>query len=204
MGPGIIIPVVVVAVVVPLGLAWARRRFKETAGEGDGQPITAAVRLTSNALRGLPSPPWRVVYEIAGERLGGLEHVVIGPPGIFALVTTMDPMPEQSLDALDAPDRHAIARAAILRGALDDALRRCAMSSDTLLTVHWGAAGAGASPISVDTQPGATAVDGRRIETWAASVGPHDGPPLTAAQVDLAWQTVVTAIGRPDPLARRS
>jgi len=40
------------------------------------------------------------------------------------------------------------------------------------------------------------------VREWAdnAAAG-RDGPPLSPAQVDLAWQTVVTAIGRPDPLA---
>jgi hypothetical protein len=54
--------------------------------------------------------------------------------------------------------------------------------------------GAGAT---VDVLPGLTAVDGRSLDAWAS------GRPatLTQAQVDLAWQTVLTAIGRPDPLA---
>jgi hypothetical protein len=49
--------------------------------------------------------------------------------------------------------------------------------------------------------PGVTVVDGRRLGDWAEAASVRrDGPPLTPAQVDLAWQTVVTAIGRPDPL----
>jgi hypothetical protein len=197
MGPGILIPVLVIAIVVPVGVTWAHRRFKSPEA-ADDEPATApGARLTSNALRTLATPPWRVVYEIHHERLGGVEHVVIGPPGIFALVTSMDPMPT----APDGdPDAHAIAQAAILRGALDDALRRCAMTSDRLLTVHWGVNGAGDA--AVDLVPGATAVDGRQIEAWAGSQAARaDGTSLTPAQVDLAWQTVVTSIGRPDPLA---
>ena len=85
-------------------------------------------------MRTLESPPWRIVYEISPDRLGGVEHVLIGPAGIFAIVTSMDPMPP----AGRRPDPHAVAAAAILRGALDDALRRCAMTSDRLVTVHWG------------------------------------------------------------------
>ena len=199
MGPGILIPVLLIAVIVPVGVMWAHRRFKSP-GDGADETTTApGGRLTSNALRALAAPPWRVVYEIHRERLGGVEHVLIGPPGIFALITSMDAMPA----APDAdPDVHAIAGAAILRGGLDDALRRCAMVSDRLVMVHWGINGAGASPTSVDLLPGATAVDGRQIETWAAALcGRPDGSSLTPSQVDLAWQTVVTAIGRPDPLA---
>jgi hypothetical protein len=197
MGPGIIIPVLLVAVVVPVGFVWARRRFKELSAVADELPSAPSTRLTSNALRGLASPPWRIVYEIGPERMDGVEHVLIGPGGIFAIVTSMDPMPESSPD----PDAHAVAAAAIMRGGLDDALRRCAMTSDRLVTIHWGA-NAADSPFSVDVLPGVVAVDGRHVDDWAncATAG-RDGPPLTRAQVDLAWQTVVTAIGRPDPLA---
>lgn len=197
MGPGIIIPVLLVVVVVPVGLAWARRRFKQPASVAAELPTAPAARLTSNALRGLESPPWRVVYEIAPDRLNGVEHVVIGPAGVFAVETSMDPLPAPIADA----DPHAVAAAAIMRGGLDDALRRCAMATDRLVRIHWGVSAAGA-PASVELMPGVTAVDGRHIGQWAAvaSAG-RDGPVLSPAQVDLAWQTVATAIGRPDPLA---
>lgn len=195
MGPGIVIPVVIVAVVVPTVFTWARRRFKENPKSDETPPTAPAMRLTSNALRSLPSPPWRVVYEIGPDRLGGIEHVLIGAPGIFAVVTSMDPMP--AAPANDTTDPHLVAQAAIRRGALDDALRRCKMASDRLVTVHWGVA---ESPTAVDieTVAGATAVDGRRITEWIETLTTAN---LTQAQIDLAWQTVVTAIGRPDPLA---
>ena len=196
MGPGIIIPVLLVAVVVPLAFVWARRRFKEQTSIGGERSTAPAIRLTSNALRGLESPPWRVVYEIAPDRMNGVEHVVVGPAGVYPIETSMDPLPAPIADA----DPHAVAAAAITRGGLDDALRRCAMVSDRLVRVHWGANPAGA-PASVEVMPGVTAVDGRRIAEWAASAtAGRDGPRLSPAQVDLAWQTVVTAIGRPDPL----
>ena len=197
MGPGIIIPVLIVAVVVPVVLVWARRQFKQPGAVADELPAAPAARLTSNALRALESPPWRVVYEISHDRMGGVEHVLIGPAGIFAVVTSMDPMPRPIAE----PDPHSVAAAAIKRGGLDDALRRCAMTSDRLITIHWGA-NAVAAPVSVEVLPGAAAVDGRRVRDWAdgAAAG-RDGAPLSPAQVDLVWQTVVTALGRPDPLA---
>ncbi|HZB39705.1 MAG TPA: hypothetical protein VE487_01995 [Ilumatobacter sp.] len=197
MGPGIVIPVLLVAIVVPVALVWARRRFKEGGAVADELPAAPAARLTSNALRALDSPPWRVVYEIGHERLGGVEHVLIGPAGIFAMVTSMDPLPRPITD----PDARAVAAAAILRGALDDALRRCGMTSDRLINMYWGMNEVDA-PSSVEALPGTTAVDGRHVHDWAAGAAAgRDGPPLSPAQVDLAWQTVVTAIGRPDPLA---
>jgi hypothetical protein len=197
MGPGIIIPVLVVAVGVPVVLVWARRQFKQPGAIADELSSAPAARLTSNALRTLESPPWRVVYEIGHDRMGGVEHVLIGPAGIFAVVTSMYPMPRPIAE----PDPHAIAAAAITRGGLDDALRRCATTSDRLITIYWGANEVTA-PVGVEVLPGATAVDGRHVSDWAdtATAG-RDGPPFPPAQVDLAWQTVVTAIGRPDPLA---
>jgi len=196
MGPGIIIPLLLVAVVVPVVFVWARRRFKEMGAVGDELSTAPATRLTSNALRTLESPPWRVVYEISADRMNGIEHVLLGPAGVFAIETSMDPLPEPVTD----PDPHAVAAAAIMRGAIDDALRRCGMASERLVRVHWGANPAGAR-MSVESLPGVTAVDGRRMSDWAdAATTRRDKPLLSPAQVDLAWQTVVTAIGRPDPL----
>ena len=69
-------------------------------------------------------------------------------------------------------------------------------ASDRLVMVHWGVNDS--AEIKVDLMPGVTAVDGRSLAGWAATAGAEA---LTPAQVDLAWQTVVTSIGRPDPLA---
>ena len=193
MGLEIIIPVVVIAVIVPIAFAWAKKTFKEASASGSDPTGSPGRRLTSEALRSLPTPEWRVVYEIAADRLGGVEHVVIGPPGVFAVQTSMEPLPAPAGDAADAQE---VAQAAIVRGDLDDALRRCAMSSDRLVRVYWGPVGDG-TPGAVDHMAGVTAVHGRALESWAASLPPE----LSAAQVDLAWQTVTTAIGRPDPLA---
>lgn len=193
MGPEIIIPVVLLAIVIPAGFTWAKRNLRDPAK--DGSAVGEAVappsgRLTSAALRELPAPPWRVIYEIADDKLGGVEHVLIGPPGIFAMQTSMEPTP--TAPAADASPAD-VARSAIARGDLDDALRRCALSSNQLVWVHWGV---GDGPMSTEVLPLTTAVDGRRIAEWASSL-PET---LSAAQIDLAWQTVTTAIGRPDPL----
>jgi hypothetical protein len=195
MGLDIIIPVVVIAVVLPGAILWAKKTFRDNIGrDRDDAFVPPSDRLTSNALRELDSPPWRVVYEVAHDRLDGIGHVLIGPPGVFALRTTMDPLPHPPTNDADAS---AVARAAIARGGVDDALRRCAMSSDRLVMVHWGVNDS--AELKVDLMPGVTAVDGRSLAAWATTAGPES---LTPAQIDLAWQTVVTAIGRPDPLAR--
>ncbi len=193
MEPGIVIPIVVIMIVVPLGFLWANRRFKDSvAPTSEEATVVPSARLTSGALRELPHPPWRVVFEIAETKLGGADHVVIGPPGVFVIETSMDPLPDPSPDA----DATAVARAAISRGPVDDALRRCGMGSDRLVRVYWGA-NDHPFPAIVDLMPGVTAVDGRSLAAWAEQL---EGTRLTASQVDLAWQTVTTAIGRPDPL----
>jgi hypothetical protein len=192
MGPGIIIPLVLLAVVVPVAFMWAKRRLKDGPSIDD-DVVAPGTRLTSGALRTLPAPRWRIVPEIADDKLGGVEHVAIGPPGVFAVQTSMSPVPDGPDDVTDPAE---IARAAIARGPLDDVLRRCAMSSDRLLIVHWGPSVDGA-PVSVETMPGVTAAHGRTLDSWAANQPDR----LTPAQVDLAWQTVTTGIGRPDPLS---
>lgn len=191
---GIIIPVVIVAVIVPVAFTWAKRRYRDAPETSDEPTAVPTARLTSNALRELPSPPWRVVYEIAEDKLGGVEHVLIGPPGVFAMQTSMDPVPEHSEPA---PDAVTVARAAIARGDLDDALGPCGLSSDRMVRVYWGATDQ-PHPAIVDVMPGVVAVDGRAITAWSERL---DGEQLSVAQVDLAWQTVLRAIGRPDPLS---
>lgn len=194
MGPEIIIPIVLIAVLTPIVFMWAKRKFKDNVAVVDGDAFVApSDRLTSNALRELESPPWRVIYEIPHDKLNGIGHVLIGPAGVFAIRTTMDPLPHQSETEPEAKD---IAEAAIARGGVDDALRKCGMAADRLLAVHWGV-NEGAD-IAVDVLPGLTAVDGRAISTWADGAASEA---LTQSQVDLAWQTIVTSIGRPDPLA---
>jgi len=197
MGFGIVVPLAVLAVVVPTVLLAVKRRLTNISETTIDEAALAmpAVRLTSGALRKLPSPEWRVVHEIAPDRLDGVQHVLIGPPGIYAVTTSMDPLPSAP-QADAAPDATQVAAAAIARGGLDDALRRCAMSSDQMVVVHWGVDPA-ESPVSVVTLPGVTAVDGRRLSDWTAGLPTV----LTPSQVDLAWQTVAVAIGRPDPLA---
>jgi hypothetical protein len=193
MGAGIIIPVVVLAVVLPIGFTWAKR-LKDGAARSSGDDVgPPGGRLTSAALRALPAPPWRVVYEIAPERLGGVEHVLLGPGGVFAIRTEMGALPGATAGPAEP---RAVAAAAIARGPLDDVLARCATTSDLLVDVHWGPPADGA-PGWRATVPGAVALDGRRIDDWVETLPSR----LTPAQVDLAWRTVTTAIGRPDPLA---
>ncbi|MEO6653898.1 MAG: hypothetical protein ABIP17_14720 [Ilumatobacteraceae bacterium] len=193
MALDIIIPVVLIAVIAPAVFLWAKQKFKDAAPVGGDDQVTApGDRLTSTALRELATPPWRVVYEVPNDKLDGIAHVLIGPPGVFAVRTSMDPLPPVSTDPVDPK---AIGAAAIERGGVDEALRRCGMSTDRLVVAHWGMNDG--RELALDPVPGVTAVDGRRIGEWADGLA---GRQLAESQVDLAWQTILTAIGRPDPL----
>jgi hypothetical protein len=203
MSTGMIVAIVVMAVLAATGafaVQRSRRAFKRAGDDSpaesrtDAVALAAAVRLTSGALRALPTPPWRVVYEIGTERLTGAEHVVLGPPGAFAVTTSLDPLPGEPDDD---PDPVALASAAMRRGGLDDALHRVRLSSAGLVVVHWGGAEPEAPP-AVPGMHGVTHVDGRRLDEWAEGLVDEA---FTPTQVDLGWQAVVTAIGRPDPLA---
>jgi hypothetical protein len=120
--------------------------------------------------------------------------VLIGPAGIFAITTSLSTMPRQSTEQ---PTAEPVAKGAIARGDLDDVLRRCAMESTGHVTIHWGRVD-DADPVVVDIARGSVAVSGHRIDDWFDSLSTSG---LSPAQVDLAWQTVVTGIGRPDPLS---
>lgn len=203
VGTGVVVAGIVLAALAAVGgyaVQRSRRVFKALSEDHPPESGTAvstpptAVRLTTGALRGLPVP-WRVVPEIAPERLTGAEHVIVGPPGAFAVVTTLDPLPT----ATEEHEPGVVARAAMLRGGLDDALARVRLASTGVVSVHWGSAPDDA-PAAVAGVHGVTHVDGRRLTEWAAAL---DGETLTASQIDLAWQSVVTSIGRPDPLPDR-
>jgi hypothetical protein len=192
IGPGIIIPIIAVALIVPAALVVFKRYLNSIKPDGDAGAPSGA-RLTAAALHRLPSPPWRVVYEITNDALGGIDHVLVGPAGIMAVTTSLAAMPAPSTER---PSPQTVAKGAIARGDLDDLLRRCAMESSGHVTVHWGR-GDDADAVVVEIAHGSIAVSGHRIDDWFESLATAG---LTPAQVDLAWQTVVTDIGRPDPL----
>lgn len=193
VGPGIVIPVVLIAVVVPLVLLWARRKAKELQQGVEPAPVAGA-RVTSAALHSARPDAWRTVLEIADGTLGDLDQVIIGPPGVFAVTTSMTPMP--AAGSVDPTDAATTARVAIARGRVDDVLRPYRMESVALVTIHWDKPGERAA--SVETAYGAVAVDGHQLAEWWGSL---DGDDLSPAQVDLAWSAVTKAVGRPDPLA---
>lgn len=190
VSPGILISLVALTVAVFVGLLIYRRFLANLAPDAAARPVSGG-RLTSERLRELPAP-WRVVHEIADDRLGGVDHVVVGPPGIIAISTSMTDRP---LDVPTADPQH-VARDAMLRGPTDDLAQRAGQRCELLARVFWGAPQPD-EPAGIPAAHGTVAVEGQRLTGWLTSL---PAGPMTAGQIDLAWQAIVTGIGRPDPL----
>ncbi|MEM1332161.1 MAG: hypothetical protein AAGG08_01780, partial [Actinomycetota bacterium] len=91
---GIVITASVIALVMSGAFLWYRRKI-EAMKPTDG-PVPSGVRLTAERLRSLPTPPWRIVHEVPDDRLGGADHVAIGPSGVFAIRTVLGDRPTTS------------------------------------------------------------------------------------------------------------
>ncbi len=171
---------------------WYRSKINDlTTGEA-GRPMPGA-RLTAERLRALASPPWRVVFEVGERHLGPIDHVVIGPYGALALETLAIDRP---IGAHPIGDAQLIANSAIARGEVDEIASRVGSECKTLVRVYWGAPQPDL-PAGIEVVPGLVAVEGQRLNEWLVALPPGR---LQAAQVDQVWQSLVTGIGRPDPL----
>lgn len=189
---GIIIPIVLLIVFLTGGLAWYKQAMKHLAPDSTTRQVNGA-RLTSERLRELPTPPWRFVFEIAEDRLGGIDHVIIGTSGVIAVRTQVFDRPEVA----EHPDPQLVADAALMRAEVDELAKRAGVGCDVLAKVHWGRAQP-ERPAAVQSMHATLAVEGQRLNEWLLTLPPG---PLTSAQIDCAWQAILIGIGRPDPLA---
>lgn len=192
MSLSILIPLVLLPVLVLGAYAWYRRAMNRMKPD-DGERDVSGLRLTSERLRALPSPPWRVVYEIRGDSLGSVDHVVIGPAGVVAIDTVLADRPSGPISS----DPNVVAAAAVSRGGVDELAQRAGLRCDVLAKVFWGTPQPDDPPANELTHA-SIGVEGQRLDSWLASLPAET---LTPSQVDLAWQAIVTGIGRPDPLA---
>ena len=190
--PSVLIPFLLLLGALVGFYVWYRNKIKDLEIGDDDRTIPGA-RLTAERLRGLSSPPWRVVFEIGAKHLGPIDHVVIGPAGVMAIETlTVD----RPIGDLSVPEAQLIANAAIARGGVDDLTARVGLGCKTLVRVYWGSPQP-EQPAGIELVAGLIAVEGQRLDEWLVALPPGS---MQAAQVDLAWQTVATGIGRPDPL----
>lgn len=188
----IVIPTILIVALIVGGYWWYRRAMRNMAPDEVTRSVNGA-RLTGERLGRLPTPPWRFVFEVPGDRLGSVDHVVIGPSGIIAVTTLMLDRPP----ATDLPDAHQLAANALARAPVDDLVSRVGLNCATLAKVYFGTPQPDL-PVAHDMLNGTRAVEGQRLTEWLLTLPPG---PLTSTQIDLAWQAVLTGIGRPDPLA---
>jgi hypothetical protein len=193
---GIVIPLIVLPLVIIGVFVWYRRSIDRMRPD-EAKPVSG-VRLTAEALHRLESPPWRVVYEIGGA-LGGVDHVVIGPPGVIAITTVVADRPDPDRLTASAGAAQLVAEAAVARGPVDELARPAGSTCQWSARVFWGAPDP-KRPASDEIAHGNLLVEGQRIGTWLAELDPPPGGRLEPAQVDLTWQAIVMGIGRPDPL----
>jgi hypothetical protein len=196
---GIVIPLVVLAVVIVAGYIWYRRSMARLRPD-ETKPISG-VRLTAEALH-RESPPWRVVYEIGGT-LGGVDHVIIGPAGIIAITTVVADRPSPERLRETTGDAQLVSEAAVARGPVDEIARPSGVACRLSAKVFWGTPDP-ARPAHDEAAFGSHLVEGQRIHEWLTSIvdlrAERDEPLLESSQVDLAWQSIVMGIGRPNPL----
>lgn len=192
----ILIPLIIVALVMGGFYSWYRRKMSDM-NLSDGERSPSGARLTSERLRSMPNPPWRVVVEIGEKSLGNIDHVVIGPAGPIAIETILADRP--NVDATHAQTNAAqlMANAAITRGDLDDLTSSVGVPCRLLAKVYWGTP-VPDEPAAVNVTEGLVAVEGQRLVEWLMALPPGS---MLPAQVDQVWQAVLTGIGRPDPLA---
>lgn len=188
----IVLSLILLAAFVVGGFTVYRRYISSIQVDSDPRQVNGA-RLTSERLQQLPTPPWRFVLEIGEDRLGGIDHVIIGPSGVIAVSTLMVDRPANA----GTPDPQQLATAAMLRSPVDDLVSAVGLSCNTLAKVYWGTPQP-ERPGALDAGLKTVAVEGHRLKDWLQTLPPG---PLTPAQVDLAWRAVLTGIGRPDPLA---
>ncbi|HYN34787.1 MAG TPA: hypothetical protein VES40_19340 [Ilumatobacteraceae bacterium] len=197
MTPGIVIPLVVLAVVLVGAAVWYQRSMVALKPD-DAKPVSGA-RLTAETLHRLDSPPWRVVYEI-GRALGGVDHVIIGPPGVIAVTTIVADRPTAERLLAAAGEAQLTAEAAIERGPADELVRAVGITCRLSARVFWGTPDPD-RPAFDGIAPGNHLVEGQRLMDWLEALDDSGvEPPITQAQIDLAWQAIVMGIGRPDPL----
>jgi hypothetical protein len=194
---GIVIPLIILVVLLIGAYVWYRRSM--TALKPDETKPVSGVLLTAEALHRLDSPPWRIVYQIGGA-LGGVDHVIIGPPGVIAVTTIMADRPNAERLVAAAGDAQLVAEAAVERGPADELVRPAGVACRLSARVYWGAPDPD-RPAFDEVALGNHLVEGQRLTDWLEALDdPAAEPRITQSQIDLAWQAIVRGIGRPDPL----
>jgi hypothetical protein len=193
---GIIIPLIILPIVIIGVFSWYRRSLADMAPD-DAKPVSGQ-RLTAEALHRMPSPPWRVVYEIGGA-LGAIDHVVIGPVGVIAITTLVADRPDITEIRAARSDAQLIGEAAVARGPLDELLRAIGASCDQTAKVFWGVPDP-RRPAVEQLAHGNQLIEGQRLDEWLTTMAGRGSAAFDDTRIDAVWRTIVVGIGRPDPL----
>lgn len=196
MSASIIIPLIVLPIVIIGVFLWYRRSIADMTLD-EAKPVSG-LRLTAETLHRLPSPPWRVVYEIGGA-LGNVDHVIVGPAGVIAITTLVADRPDPGA-LLDArSEAKLISEAAIARGPIDELLRAAGASCNETAKVFWGTPDPSRAARE-ELVHGSVSVEGQRLHEWLVDGDEQPAAPLDQARIDAIWRTIVLGVGRPDPL----
>jgi hypothetical protein len=193
---GIIIPLILLPIAIIGAFVWYRRSMADLRPD-EAKPVSG-LRLTAEALHRAPTPPWRVVHEIGGA-LGEIDHVVVGPSGVTAITTIVADRPDPDQLRSTRGEAALVSEAAITRGPLDELLRAVTASCDRWARIYWGAPDA-RRPVAEPLVHASVLVEGQHIQEWLTALNAQVSDPLDPDRVDLIWRTIVTGIGRPDPL----
>jgi hypothetical protein len=193
---GIIIPLILLPIAIIGAFAWYRRSIAGLRPD-EAKPVSG-LRLTAEALHRAPTPPWRVVYEIGGA-LGEIDHVVVGPSGVTAITTIATDRPDPDQLRSTRGEANLVGEAAIVRGPLDELLRATNASCDRWARIYWGTPDT-KRPVEDPLVHASVLVEGQRIGEWLAALNSQVSDPLDPDRIDAIWRTIVTGIGRPDPL----
>lgn len=191
VSPRIVISVFAIIAVMVVAYMMYKRYISSLAPDEKVRQVNGA-RLTSENLHGLPTPPWRIVFEISEDKLSGVDHVVIGPSGVIAVTTIMADRPT----AVTEPEAHQVAASAVSRSGVDELAQRAGLQCNMSAKVFWGTPHP-ELPAAIETMHATMAVEGQRFTEWLSTLPPG---PLTPTQIDAAWQAILIGIGRPDPL----
>lgn len=153
---------------------------------GTAGPIMGdiAEQWTAQELRKLPAG-WRLVNHVFLRRIPDIDHVVIGPGGIFAVETKWsgDPWRLPSDERLKDAVRVAGGHARILN--LWSELRRASQCEVIPLLVLWGPRGD--APVDRCVVDGVQVIRGSVLKEWGRAI--PEGA-LTREQVEQVWQVL--------------
>lgn len=195
MSVGIVVPLIVLPIALVVIWRWYQRTYRRTTT--DGERSISGVRLTSEALRRLEPPSWRVVHEI-GKALTEVDHIVVARAGVVAIRTTVSDRPTFEQLTESQTMASLVADSAITRSTVDELLREIDAHCVLLARVYWGRADPHRHGAE-NTIHATVFVEGQRLIEWLDDWNTHAPAVLDPATIDRTWRALVTGIGRPDP-----